>query len=1166
MNRAETSDETFSIGGQRAELKRVHASGRIPDINRFSRGTAIQNQVDLNAATYGGTNPVQINHVTTASVAVEANGSELLLPIMRRGTTSNKNLFFNTPTAMIEQKEVAAVPGTNRTNAAHVDIAQTFRSSIPEPPGGGAIDPYLELREAINPLNPTNDATIGSMTEQRTFAALTALYARLGEVTRDIDANKNSLEALESGSDERAQVAELFTELNEEQSEITNLLVSASRLVSTYFEIGAFIANPQELRDLVDASAFHKDETLRVVNWIKRGRNAHFTHVMDHLMAKEDQLKEEGTAMVPAPKNPQSIDDINTYASKLYAYYESQGKIFDGMPARTRKTAMGDFLRELIRQMKRSPDISLNLIGKTFDSHHSQTHQTLTPTAAEIDDATVNSITDVLSRLEFWVKEFVTRNKNDLHNARSAEAWCKNHGLDKRAYEFYKLTTFGGGREGSLPELNLKLAAANGRGDAETLISGAMSAAAADMAAADVDNGTEDFGPPATIKNVDWNFTNFPSASRGPLRKHWGNILSPTATQSYHVSMQQLSQVMNGRFDVKNLMNDLVSWKKGKPRVNKETQRDFNSMMRSKIRPPFQPRAGNNFDKKARNSQSRADRKRKKEQEQETATARVQELETKVEEMKQATAAAMQQATTAAVKKALEEAGIGQAALEVDPDYISGASLNDLAHRDKRVRIGAADVDGDAWLLPNNTISLTDLAALQDDEAIMCVGAEWNDVEPTGLPAPGWSTEELGGNAGNDDETTKRCRGLPLNYGKRLLDFLAKAVLASAAGVTIQPASKEIVRIVHEHPVTTGLMSAGVLLMFIVWILGALLGPVGLAAPSVWNGPTFEINASSLGDTSSKAETHAIDYEDLRRVQEEIELSMGYTVATLDADNVDPVVAAAAEMVPGENRLREILDMSEQPVLWTEDFSVGRPLADVYDAHGQPMKQLMGDCGASLGGTMSSKDMQEFVEHGMGHWFIRHVGEKKTVRTLSVSKSQPCLIGLFGVRLTFKVVPQKFAPWKKKPWPKNLMDKESRYVTIDTVFHVLDVMSGPPLMGCPYMARNCMVPQMIMQEGKLYCALTLKYNALLHDNAPGAVVTYFLNGARPSNLKFFNIASSKQMVERVPSKNAPSVIHNDSASAVDQDLREAQEILSTGDDEESPTKRIRVERSVFEKT
>ena len=121
-------------------------------------------------------------------------------------------------------------------------------------------------------------------------------------------------------------------------------------------------------------------------------------------------------------------------------------------------------------------------------------------------------------------------------------------------------------------------------------------------------------------------------------------------------------------------------------------------------------------------------------------------------------------------------------------------------------------------------------------------------------------------------------------------------------------------------------------------------------------------------------------------------------------------------------------------------------------------------------------------------------------------------------------------------------------------------------MGCPYMARNCMVPQMIMQEGKLYCALTLKYNALLHDNAPGAVVTYFLNGARPSNLKFFNIASSKQMVERVPSKNAPSAIHNDSASAVDQDLREAQEILSTGDDEESPTKRIRVERSVFEKT
>ena len=97
---------------------------------------------------------------------------------------------------------------------------------------------------------------------------------------------------------------------------------------------------------------------------------------------------------------------------------------------------------------------------------------------------------------------------------------------------------------------------------------------------------------------------------------------------------------------------------------------------------------------------------------------------------------------------------------------------------------------------------------------------------------------------------------------------------------------------------------------------------------------------------------------------------------------------------------------------------------------------------------MSSKDMQEFVEHGMGHWFIRHVGEKKTVRTLSVSKSQPCLIGLFGVRLTFKVVPQKFAPWKK-PWPENVMEKESRYVTIDTAFHVLDVMSAPPPHGLP---------------------------------------------------------------------------------------------------------------------
>ena len=216
---------------------------------------------------------------------------------------------------------------------------------------------------------------------------------------------------------------------------------------------------------------------------------------------------------------------------------------------------------------------------------------------------------------------------------------------------------------------------------------------------------------------------------------------------------------------------------------------------------------------------------------------------------------------------------------------------------------------------------------------------------------------------------------------------------------------------------------------------------------------------------------------------------------------------------------------------------------------------------------MSEKDMQEFVKRGMGHWFIRHVGEKKTVRTLSVSKSQPCLIGLFGVRLTFKVVPQKFAPWKKKPWPENVMEKESRYVTIDTVFHVLDVMSGPPLMGCPYMARNCMVPQMIMQEGKLFCALSLKYNALLHDNAPGAVVTYFLNGARPSNLKFFNIASSKQMVERVPSRNVPSAIHNDSASAVDQDLREAQGLLSARESEESPAKRRKVTwKSVFERT
>ena len=73
MSRAEASDDTFSIGGQRSALKRIHTAGRIPDINRFSRGTAVQNQVDLNAAMYGGTNPVQINHVTTASVAVEAN-------------------------------------------------------------------------------------------------------------------------------------------------------------------------------------------------------------------------------------------------------------------------------------------------------------------------------------------------------------------------------------------------------------------------------------------------------------------------------------------------------------------------------------------------------------------------------------------------------------------------------------------------------------------------------------------------------------------------------------------------------------------------------------------------------------------------------------------------------------------------------------------------------------------------------------------------------------------------------------------------------------------------------------------------------------------------------------------------------------------------------------
>ena len=53
MNRTDPSDEAFSIGGQRKELKSVHDAGGIPDINFFSRGTAVQNQVDLNAATYG---------------------------------------------------------------------------------------------------------------------------------------------------------------------------------------------------------------------------------------------------------------------------------------------------------------------------------------------------------------------------------------------------------------------------------------------------------------------------------------------------------------------------------------------------------------------------------------------------------------------------------------------------------------------------------------------------------------------------------------------------------------------------------------------------------------------------------------------------------------------------------------------------------------------------------------------------------------------------------------------------------------------------------------------------------------------------------------------------------------------------------------------------------
>ena len=40
------------------------------------------------------------------------------------------------------------------------------------------------------------------------------------------------------------------------------------------------------------------------------------------------------------------------------------------------------------------------------------------------------------------------------------------------------------------------------------------------------------------------------------------------------------------------------------------------------------------------------------------------------------------------------------------------------------------------------------------------------------------------------------------------------------------------------------------------------------------------------------------------------------------------------------------------------------------------------------------------------------------------------------------------------------------------------------------------------------------------------------------------------MVERVPSRNVPSAIHNNSASAVDQDLREAQALLSAKESEE----------------
>ena len=45
-----------------------------------------------------------------------------------------------------------------------------------------------------------------------------------------------------------------------------------------------------------------------------------------------------------------------------------------------------------------------------------------------------------------------------------------------------------------------------------------------------------------------------------------------------------------------------------------------------------------------------------------------------------------------------------------------------------------------------------------------------------------------------------------------------------------------------------------------------------------------------------------------------------------------------------------------------------------------------------------------------------------------------------------------------------------------------------------------------------------------------------------------------------------SAIHNDSASAVDQDLQEEQGILSARESEESPTKRIKLGRGKYDMT